>query len=99
LAKLEQHKLDCMRWLGVDFENVHRWLDEFMRTAGPQHDKSSLLVKCAQLLVNDAAFKRRTGHNGLNCPDDAETIDTLVFGLGLDLKTRIDRGLLLVRFT
>lgn len=39
MAKLEQHKLDCVRWLGADFESVHRWLDEYMRTAGAQHRK------------------------------------------------------------
>jgi hypothetical protein len=61
-------------------------------------DRSNLLLRCAELLVNDAAFKRRTGHNGLNCPDDAETIDSLVFGLGHDLKTGRDRGMLLLRF-
>jgi hypothetical protein len=31
--------LDCVHWLGADFENVHRWLDEFMQTAGPYHRK------------------------------------------------------------
>lgn len=65
----------------------------------PRHfDRSNIEVKCAQLLVNDAAFKRRTGHNGLNCPDDAESIDKLVSGLGFDLKTGKDRGMLMVRF-
>jgi hypothetical protein len=61
-------------------------------------DKSNLPVRCAELLVNDTAFQRRTGHNALNCPDDAETINSLVFGLGRDLKTGKDRGMLLVRF-
>lgn len=39
MATLEQHKRDCVHWLGVDFENVHIWLDEYMRVAGPQHRK------------------------------------------------------------
>jgi hypothetical protein len=61
-------------------------------------DRSNLQVMCAELLVNDTAFNRRTGHNGLNCPDDPETIDSLVHGLGHDLKTGRDRGMLLLRF-
>jgi hypothetical protein len=61
-------------------------------------DRSNLLVKCAQLLVNDAAFKRRTGHNGLNCPDEAEVITDLILGLGLDLKSGKNRGMLMLRF-
>jgi hypothetical protein len=39
LPPLAQHKLDCLHWLGTDFENVHVWLDEYMSTAGARHRK------------------------------------------------------------
>jgi hypothetical protein len=37
MASLEQHKRDCIQFLGSDFEEVHRWLDEFFAQFGPQH--------------------------------------------------------------
>jgi hypothetical protein len=61
-------------------------------------DRDNLRAKCAELLVNDAAFKRRTGHDCLNCPDDAETIERLGLALGYDIRTGTDRGVLVMRF-
>ncbi|MGA3069439.1 MAG: hypothetical protein ABSD43_04405 [Terracidiphilus sp.] len=37
MASLEQHKRDCIQFLGSDFEEVHRWLDEFFARFGPLH--------------------------------------------------------------
>lgn len=37
MASLAQHKADCLKYLGSDYEDVHRWLDECFRELGPQH--------------------------------------------------------------
>lgn len=37
MANLEQHKKDCLNWLGADFEEIHKWLDEFFPIYGPEH--------------------------------------------------------------
>ena len=37
MASLEEHKIDCLRWVGNPCEEVHRWLDEFLPTLGAQH--------------------------------------------------------------
>jgi hypothetical protein len=60
-------------------------------------DKSSLSVSCAQLLVNDTAFQTRTGHNAQNCPDEPETVASMVNLLGFDFKTGKERGMIMVR--
>src|SRR5580692_10749848 len=37
VASLQQHMKDCQHFLGASFENVHRWLDEFMPKLGANH--------------------------------------------------------------
>lgn len=39
MAPYEKHVADSKRWLGESFEEVHRWLDEYMRIMGPSHRK------------------------------------------------------------
>lgn len=40
MASLDQHKADCIRFLGRDFEVIHRWLDECFAQFGPYHRKA-----------------------------------------------------------
>jgi hypothetical protein len=37
MASLEQHKRDCLKLLGNEFEEVHRWLDDCFKLFGPNH--------------------------------------------------------------
>lgn len=37
MANLDQHKKDCSKWLGSDFEEVHLWMDEFFTRYGSEH--------------------------------------------------------------
>src|SRR5260370_42609754 len=37
MASLEQHKADCVKYLGAPFEDVHKWIDEFFSKYGPSH--------------------------------------------------------------
>lgn len=37
MAEYKEHCADCKRELGEDFSQVHRWLDAYFRTWGPNH--------------------------------------------------------------
>lgn len=37
MASLEIHKSDSRRWLSEDFEQVHRWLDQYFPAYGAEH--------------------------------------------------------------
>jgi hypothetical protein len=37
MASLQQHMKDCEHFLGAPFEEVNRWLDEFMPKVGANH--------------------------------------------------------------
>lgn len=37
MPKFEVHCADCVRELGKPYEEVHRWLDELFKYAGPMH--------------------------------------------------------------
>lgn len=39
MASLEQHKGDCVRWLGSECEQVNRWMDEYFAIHGASHRK------------------------------------------------------------
>jgi len=39
MASIAQHKADCQRFLGDDFEKVNRWMDELFAVYGPYHRK------------------------------------------------------------
>jgi len=39
MASLEQHQRDTLKWLGANFTEVHKWLDEFFPTDGANHRK------------------------------------------------------------
>ena len=50
---------------------------------------------CAQLL--DTAMSRPTfGHDFMYCPDNPETVQSLVIGLGYDTSSGKDRGMLII---
>lgn len=37
MAHLYEHCYDCERWLGRDWEEVHKWFDELFAEYGPAH--------------------------------------------------------------
>jgi hypothetical protein len=39
MASLQQHNVDCNRWLGAECEDVNRWMDEWFAMLGPAHRK------------------------------------------------------------
>jgi len=39
MASFDQHRQDCIRFLGADHAEVHRWLDECFKDLGPLHRK------------------------------------------------------------
>ena len=39
MASFAQHTQDCRRFLGADFAEVNRWIDQYFETYGPSHRK------------------------------------------------------------
>lgn len=62
----------------------------------PQGTSPELLSQeCAELL--DSAMSRpHFGHDFMFCPDEHETVEELIFGLGYDTSSGKDRGMLLI---
>ncbi len=57
--------------------------------------KDSVPPECAELM-NGTAAKERWGHDFLYCPDEPETLESLIRGLGIDKITKRDRGVLVL---
>jgi hypothetical protein len=64
----------------------------------PGVTKDTVRPECHQLM-DDARASRELGHNMLYIPldpDDPGKMDTFIMQMGFDLKTRTDRGMLVV---
>jgi hypothetical protein len=54
--------LDCVHWLGADFENVHWLLDEFMWTAGSAPEENHLAVsRTGEMGTESLPFSKSKG--------------------------------------
>jgi hypothetical protein len=59
-------------------------------------DRDMLSNHCAELLLDDASFKARYGHNAFNCPDQTDTLESLVQSLSYDYRANREQGMIIV---
>jgi len=89
MASLEKHKADSVKWLSKDFEEVHRWLDEFFAAKGSQHRKfrhHAEGVEEAKRLFGDLGGEAAKIHILRDCrniPRKQEYVEGKVDALGL----------------
>lgn len=58
--------------------------------------REALSARCAELLMDDAAFKERFGHSAFNCHNEPDIIATMTDWLGRDYRINTEQGMLLV---
>ena len=78
MASLDKHKEDSNRWLCNDFEEVHRWLDEYFATYGSKHRKFRHHlegIELARELFGDQGAKAATIHILRDCRNIPRKVD------------------------